>query len=829
MAEGSKLLEKHKELLTRTLERVSNEVIENLEKELNRRDEEHQDERKKRDVEQRSLLGHISELVVKNARLVEENSKLKHQLTKQTQNIPTASSNVPEQGNGARPGTALAANEPEDDLAGISVPYEEYHHLADKYNNLKEAHEEASRKLTYLEKKNLWVMEKNKEMKTNVKAWQEWYDHKEKKEKLKSKPKLAPDTSKQAASDDKVSSALPPSSPKSSAARSPQSFRSHYRSSPFPILPRDGYRVPTRRVACASMGGSRTSVTDIAEQGFRTNEVQPRDHLDDISLVSNQNTSLDHLESPPGNEGFAIPHAQPDLGKLPSSQTTEDEITTQTASTAPQTNHNTEDNDRPQFVSERSLKRKRTNGTRFEVHGRCGSSDGTRMNPYRVKEEQLSSPPERGVLPQTLLRKETLDLDELGPHVIATPHRRLRGNPSIHLKVTGTLRPQRSASIPLIKEELGEDDEVQIGTNNHAGSDEAVTGEGRAYNEPTAPGWNDPEVLQPFNPNVRATEGEPRQRRKNGETRLWQYRALTESGGESPPLDENEIGLTPNAARAKFNRRLWAAKNAHAPVENAGSTIKTPRSITTSKPNQSQIPTPPPSSTPSIHSSSSRPGSRKGPTSDSRPGSRTGPVSDSRPSSRMGPPSDSRPSSHKAPSPPKGQQPRLRSKPRSDLIISDFKPNPKYNHGYSYAFSETVRNRADRACLPGCTKPECCGSTFRSLAAAAPCLSYSQEEALLEDYLGDAYDSTRLTQMAPEEREELVLQARTRQMASKHGKHRQAYERHNTPPGFWRTDFPTTQEEREDRNKAILIERGIVEERWREAMRRGGRWMFRDE
>ena len=60
-------------------------------------------------------------------------------------------------------------------------------------------------------------------------------------------------------------------------------------------------------------------------------------------------------------------------------------------------------------------------------------------------------------------------------------------------------------------------------------------------------------------------------------------------------------------------------------------------------------------------------------------------------------------------------------------------------------------------------------------------------------------------------------------------KHRQAFERRSTPPGFWRTDMPTTQEEEDDRAKAREMVKAKVEERWREAMREGGRWLFKDE
>ena len=82
--------------------------------------------------------------------------------------------------------------------------------------------------------------------------------------------------------------------------------------------------------------------------------------------------------------------------------------------------------------------------------------------------------------------------------------------------------------------------------------------------------------------------------------------------------------------------------------------------------------------------------------------------------------------------------------------------------------------------------------------------------------------------MSQDERDEVVLQARTRQMAKDHGKHRQAFEGRRSPPGFWRVGFPSTQEQEEDREKALAIQRETVKERWLEAMR-NGKWIFRDE
>ena len=102
-----------------------------------------------------------------------------------------------------------------------------------------------------------------------------------------------------------------------------------------------------------------------------------------------------------------------------------------------------------------------------------------------------------------------------------------------------------------------------------------------------------------------------------------------------------------------------------------------------------------------------------------------------------------------------------------------------------------------------------------------------EDQQLLEEYLGN--DVSRVRSMGEEERREVLLQARTRQFADQHGRHRHAYERRTTPPGFWRTEMPTTQELEEDREEARRMERAKVDERYREAMRPGSRWVFRDE
>lgn len=176
----------------------------------------------------------------------------------------------------------------------------------------------------------------------------------------------------------------------------------------------------------------------------------------------------------------------------------------------------------------------------------------------------------------------------------------------------------------------------------------------------------------------------------------------------------------------------------------------------------------------------------------------------------------------------------LATRPVSRLSLDDFRINPDYNNGLDYAYRDVVRGREKRKCLAGCTDPACCGKGFRALAEiATPIRDNStpaqkeEEDTLLAEFLGR--DAARLIRhMGKEERRDTLIKAKTRELANKHGKHRHAYERRKSPPGFWRADFPTTQEEAEDREKAKVFERDLVQKRYEEAMRGGGKWIFKD-
>jgi hypothetical protein len=189
---------------------------------------------------------------------------------------------------------------------------------------------------------------------------------------------------------------------------------------------------------------------------------------------------------------------------------------------------------------------------------------------------------------------------------------------------------------------------------------------------------------------------------------------------------------------------------------------------------------------------------------------------------------------------------RFRSRPLHKLDLGHFKVNPKANAGSDYAYIDVIRNRDQRKCLPGCTRPECCGSKFRALAGTLPKLaangtrflgsdpsgdasSQQSDDDLLLNFLGSGSEE-KIRTLTSVARENLLMEAKTKIAADRYGKmHRHAHERPKSPPGFWRSGMPGTQEEVVDRLDAKKREREEVEKRYREALKEEGRWMFADE
>ncbi|PWY78400.1 SAE2-domain-containing protein [Aspergillus sclerotioniger CBS 115572] len=176
-----------------------------------------------------------------------------------------------------------------------------------------------------------------------------------------------------------------------------------------------------------------------------------------------------------------------------------------------------------------------------------------------------------------------------------------------------------------------------------------------------------------------------------------------------------------------------------------------------------------------------------------------------------------------------------RTRPLHRLELSHFKINPDYNQGVDFAFSSVIRRMDERKCANGCTRPSCCGSKFHAMArlgglpSNVTSLKEREQEnrKILEDYLGN--ENHLLDGLSVENQAELLQAAKARLIANRYGKHRHHHQRLGSPPGYWRTDMPDTQELQRDHEEAREIERERVEDRYREAMRPGGLWKFADE
>ncbi|OQD80564.1 hypothetical protein PENANT_c034G09301 [Penicillium antarcticum] len=174
-----------------------------------------------------------------------------------------------------------------------------------------------------------------------------------------------------------------------------------------------------------------------------------------------------------------------------------------------------------------------------------------------------------------------------------------------------------------------------------------------------------------------------------------------------------------------------------------------------------------------------------------------------------------------------------RARPLRCLGLEHFSINPARNQGLDFAYDAVVRKKDDRKCISGCTRPGCCGDRFRAMARLGGLSGRSgakqeeEDQIILQEYLGE--DSRLIQTLKGQDRENLLVEAQARALANQYGRHRHTHQRAQSPPGFWRTEMPDTQDEQSDREAAERLEREKVEERYREAMRPGGLWTWADE
>lgn len=156
-----------------------------------------------------------------------------------------------------------------------------------------------------------------------------------------------------------------------------------------------------------------------------------------------------------------------------------------------------------------------------------------------------------------------------------------------------------------------------------------------------------------------------------------------------------------------------------------------------------------------------------------------------------------------------------------ELQASDFVINADKAYGRNYAHQEVIRKHDERKCLPGCLKVCCAGlKDFLEKAGMPPTVSNAPKWRSSPDPSSPQCDDT-------EERDPNADQAR--EFVNKVSKHRSLFERNKSPPGFWNSEFPTTQEADERRKQAIEGERRRVAEMKEEAKKGNGRYFFRDE
>ena len=180
----------------------------------------------------------------------------------------------------------------------------------------------------------------------------------------------------------------------------------------------------------------------------------------------------------------------------------------------------------------------------------------------------------------------------------------------------------------------------------------------------------------------------------------------------------------------------------------------------------------------------------------------------------------------------------LRVRSLDSLRLTNFKLNKNHSE---FAFHESIRKHDEKKKVGGCTDPFCerCKEVAKfaeltnfvapekhGLFDSSPPDPEAAEERILEEFLGR--DKHRLRRMNANERKELLKKAREKSFADMYGKHRQAHPRAVSPPGYWETEFPSTQQEAENREAAKAIDKERIKERYHEALR-GGVWKFADE
>ncbi|KAL2825412.1 DNA repair protein endonuclease SAE2/CtIP C-terminus-domain-containing protein [Aspergillus cavernicola] len=432
-------------------------------------------------------------------------------------------------------------------------------------------------------------------------------------------------------------------------------------------------------------------------------------------------------------------------------------------------------------------------------------TNGGPGHPIMVKGETLSSSPLRTYSSHPG-PPGTQDLDDIGS-IIVTPTKKMRVHRDLgHQAPRDPLTNTESLSIQHMRRQ------------NHTSGRNQLTSRG-------------PEVLQPVDTNLRNTSSAgqlPNKTRTRDLGCITRISSITEDGDENRPsrfIKEKEANLPKDNATPRNPSSDHRLSGLLAGPSPGSRVLPAKRTISTSAPTQN--------STRHISKGSSS-ACHSGVTGASDASPATSGLTRGKPKSIM-----RQGNADKIPHPPENvSQIRMmpddepyRARPAHRLGLEHFRINPEFNNGLNFAYNEVVRRKNERKCAGGCTRPGCCGEKFLAMARFGIPTNTSGKEMndqeILEEYLGD--DKQAFHGLSPKEREDLLVKAKVRVFSNRFGRHRHRHHRAGTPPGFWRTDMPGTQEMEEDREEAQKVERDKVNERYREAMRPGGRWVFADE
>ena len=545
------------------------------------------------------------------------------------------------------------------------------------------------------------------------------------------------------------------------------------------------------------------------------------------------------------NEGQELVAAE-QTKKLTSSQSTEDEVEPGDIHGKGSIAIETDLSSDPVVVSSRSLKRKRG---RVVVQAECQGArklyqhqDGSDQKPITIKDENNSSPIGTAAHP-SLAQQSSIDLDEYRD-IVALPGKsrqlqRMTSRSVVHMFANNSRHGRASSLPPNSDRNQGLRNGFTEKLNQHSANDLRTCdrldqGEKENFEEPRSyfqsymtsderdeaagaqqGGTDKQTVLQPLSvnkkilPRTGATKSGPNSRRIRDAMCVGEVA----EDGERYTLENKQKNRIANV-----NSAISVSRNVlHAAPDISGNVPRINTLLETSSPAKHVL-----------WSSEGKTAPRSSPVKDIRQAGATASNKRARKTEKFETKLDAVRPEHEP----------LRARPLWRLGLDDFKINTKVNKGYDFAFSEVIRNQEERHYLPGCTRPECCGHQFQKMIElGGPLQTRSkgiwdssqgdEDQHLLGEYLGD--DRSRLEYMTVGEKTETLIKARAQQLAQRHGKHREVFQRRSTPPGFWRADMPTTQETVQDKERSKQMERQKVGERFAEALKINGRWVFRDE